>query len=129
MKKIVIKNQVELDALPNNFTEFTITYPPNEKGEVTLYKSVNPETGNDFQTGTIKYEGIVKCPDWNGDPKLQCGNGLHLSPSPNLALSYHKGKLLECKVHKNDFVVFTGDITKVRCKKVKVVGEYKKGNK
>ena len=96
-----------------------------EDGIVTLYKSVNPDTLCDFYTGKVKYQGTVICPDWDNDKKKQCGGGLHLSPLPHMALKYNEGKLLKCKVHRKDFVVYPHDITKVRCKKVTVIGEYK----
>jgi hypothetical protein len=105
--------------------DFLNIYGTDKNGNVTLYKSVNPKNNKDFYTGKIKYEGTVTCPDWNGDNTIQCGNGLHLSPIPHQALNYNNGKLLECKVNKKDFVVYPLDITKVRCKKVTVIGEYK----
>ena len=91
-----------------------------------LYKSVKPDTLCDFQTGKIKYEGVVTCPDWDKDPNRECGGGLHLSPTPGMALSYHTGKLLRCVVKPRDFVIYqAGDFTKVRCRKVTVIGEVK----
>jgi len=96
-----------------------------KNNKITLYKSVNPETNYDFYSGKIKYSGSVKPEKWNPDPNIQCGDGLHLSPLPQLALNYNQGKLLECEVDLDDFVVYPNDITKVRCKKVKVVGDYK----
>jgi len=95
----------------------------DSKGTVTLYKSVNKETGCDFQTGKIKYEGTVVCPDWNPDPNKECGGGLHLSPTPGAALYYHsQGKLLKCEVKLKDIVVYAPCVTKVRCREVKVLG-------
>lgn len=64
------------------------------------------------------------CPDWDEDPARQCGGGLHLSPSPSLALSYNTGKVLECEVDPDDVVIYGADITKVRCRKVTVIGEW-----
>ena len=90
---------------------------------IILYKSVNPDTLCDFYTGKIKYEGTVTCPDWDDNEQRECGGGLHLSPTPELALSYNKGKVLKCKVNIEDFVVYSQNISKVRCKKVKVLGE------
>jgi hypothetical protein len=87
-------------------------------GAITLYKSVNPETLCDFHTGKIKYSGVVTCPDWNSNDKIQCGYGLHLSPEPHMALHYNNGKILECSVKLEDFVVYAEDITKVRCREV-----------
>jgi len=89
---------------------------------IILYKSVKSDN-TDFYTGKIKYEGIVKCPDWNPDASLECGNGLHLSPTPEHALSYNKGKIIGCKVKISDFVVYPYNITKVRCKQVEVFSE------
>ena len=117
----VIKNKIATYTKK----DFINIYGADADGNVTLYKSVNPETGCDFYTGKIKYKGVVTCPDWNSDNTIECGEGLHLSPLPELALSYNQGKLLKCKVHKNDFVVYAENISKVRCKKVTVIGEYK----
>ncbi len=107
--------------------DFLDIYGQDKNGNVTLYKSVRHENNTDFYTGKIKYVGTVTCPDWDGDSSRQCGGGLHLSPLPELALGYNDGKLLRCKVNKKDFVVYAEDITKVRCKKVTVIGEYKEG--
>ena len=101
-----------------------IIYAENIDGKsIILYKSVNPETLCDFYTDKIKYEGVVICPDWNPGKNIQCGNGLHLSPTPEMALSYNQGKVLKCKVAIKDIVVHGTDITKVRCKKIEVIGE------
>ena len=98
----------------------------DKKGTVILYKSVNPENGCDYRTGKIKYEGIVKCPDFDPNPERECGGGLHLSPTPGTALSYHQGQLLKCRVKKKDIVVNKHNITKVRCREVEVLGPLKK---
>ena len=109
----------------HNIETFCDIYKDNliNKNNITLYKSVNTETLCDFRTGKIKYKGTVECPDWNPDSSIQCDNGLHLSPTPEMALSYNKGKLLKCSVAIKDIAVYGNDITKVRCKKVKVIGE------
>ena len=89
-----------------------------------LYKSVNPATLCDFHTGKIKYEGTVICPDWDKDVLRECGGGLHLSPTAAAALNYNQGKVLRCAVKPADFVIYqAGDFTKVRCRKVIVLGE------
>jgi hypothetical protein len=75
----------------------------------------------DYYTGKIKYEGKVICPDWNDDKNIECGNGLHLSPTPEMALSYNNGLVLECKVRIKDIAVYEKNITKVRCKEVIVI--------
>jgi hypothetical protein len=112
----------------HDIKSFCDCYKSQIKGKyITLYKSVNPKTKTDFYTGKIHYRGTVSCPDFDPHPDRQCGGGLHLSPTPQLALSYNQGLLLECKVALADIVIYPQDITKVRCKKVKVIGEYKKG--
>ena len=99
---------------------FLDIYPADDDGFVTLYK-VTDENGLDRRTGTIKYEGIVECPDWDHDKDRQCGGGLHLSPEPYLALQYNTGPVKKCRVHRDDFVVYGPDITKVRCRRVEVL--------
>jgi len=94
-----------------------------DDNHIMLYKSVNPDDNFDFYSGKIKYEGIVECPDWDDDMWIECGRGLHLSPTPELALYYNRGKVLKCKVNIKDFVVYPHNINKVRCKKVEVLGE------
>jgi len=89
-----------------------------------LYKVVK-ENGTDHHTGKIKYENEVICPDWNPNENIQCGNGLHLSPTKAQALSYHQGKVLRCAVKPKDFVIYQGDFSKVRCRRVMVLGEVK----
>lgn len=115
----VIKNKIA-EYTKKDFIDI---YGADKKGFLTLYKSVNPDTLCDFYTGRIKYEGTVEPEKWNPDKKVQCGDGLHLSPLPEMARRYNDGKILKCKVHKNDFVVYPHDITKVRCKQVTVIGE------
>jgi hypothetical protein len=103
---------------------FCEIYKPTD-GKITLFKSVNSDGNVDFHTGKIEYKKgtEVLCPDFDPTPQRQCGGGLHLSPTPKLALSYNKGKLLECLVNVEDIVIYGEDITKVRCRKVFVVRE------
>jgi len=88
---------------------------------IILYKSVRRDTLCDFQTNKIKYEGIVECPDWIDDDSIECGNGLHLSPTIGDALSYHNGKILKCRVFKSDINIYINNLTKVRCRKLEVL--------
>jgi hypothetical protein len=110
-----------------NIKSFCDIYSNNmeSKKEIILYKSVRPDNDKDFYTNSIKYDGVVECPDFDPDTERQCGGGLHLSPTPELALSYNQGKVLKCSVNVKDIVVYGLDITKVRCRKVTVLGEYK----
>ena len=95
----------------------------HEGSDLVLYKSVNPETDCDFRTGTIKYVigKEVLCPDWDGNTSIECGNGLHLSPTALETQRYNEGKILKCLVRPEDVAVFAGDITKVRCRAVRPV--------
>ncbi len=92
---------------------------------IELFKSVNPETKCDFYTGKIKYadKKTVVCPDFDPNPMRECGGGLHLSPTPELALSFNDGLVKKCRVNIKDIVVYKHNITKVRCKKVYVISK------
>ena len=93
---------------------------------VIMYKIVNPDTECDFRTGKIKYTGKVKCPDWNPDSNLECGNGLHVSPTLQDARQYNQGLELKVRVNLNDFVVFPDNLSKVRCKQLEVIEKLNK---
>jgi hypothetical protein len=116
---------IESPVAVNDLGSFLRIYKDNVQsdGRILLYKMVKKD-GTDHHSGTIKYEGTVTCPDWDPDPEVQCGGGLHLSPSASLAKFYHPtGKLLKCLVHPDDIVVYGPDITKVRCRKVEVIDD------
>lgn len=102
---------------------FLDLYPLDNDGYVTLYK-VTQKDGTDYYTGKIKYEGKVVCPVFDFNPNRQCGCGLHLSPLPELASMYNAGPIKKCRVHKDNFVVYPTDISKVRCSEVEVIEEY-----
>ena len=118
----VVKTPVEIEHTRQDFFN---RCESKDKDTVILYKSVNPETLCDFNTGKIKYKGTVKCPDWNPDNNIKCGGGLHLCATKGEALSYNQGKILKCEVKKKDIVVYTKNLSKVRCRKVKVLKEGK----
>ena len=104
---------------------FLDIYRENKHGnQIYLYKVVQ-ENYTDHFSGLVKYVigSIVEPEIWNPDENLQCGDGLHLSPTPDLALSYHQGRVLKCLVSPEDFVVYPHDITKVRCRRVLVIEE------
>ena len=114
------------EALEVDLKTFKEVYPENVvDGEIILYKSVSPTNLTDFKTGKIKYEigKTIDCPDFDPDKNRECGGGLHLSPTPELALNYNQGKLLKCRVKVKDMVIYSKCITKVRCRKVFVEGE------
>ena len=113
-----------------NLENFINIYNVPQKGtKLTLFKIVQNDY-TDFHTGQIKYKigATVTCPDWNPDQKIECGAGLHLSPSPHYCKRFNKpGKILKCEVDVKDIVVHPNPQYpyKVRCKKVKVVEEIK----
>jgi len=123
----VIKNKIATHTKQT----FKDVYSDNliDKDTIKLYKSVRPDNHKDFHSNTIEYKlGVVECPDWDPSADIECGNGLHLSPLPELALSYNNGLLLACTAKLKDIAVYPHNITKIRCKKVTVIGEYKKAN-
>jgi len=130
--KQVIAKKHHFAKIIKNFKKITPkmyceTLEKTKDGRYVLYKSVNPDTNCDFYTGKIKYEigKIVKPERWNPDPNIQCGDGLHLCPTPEMALRYNKGKILKCAVRPEDIIIYQNDLTKVRCREVEVIGEYK----
>ncbi len=124
----IIKKTKSVTVIKTKLAQYDIKEFVNiygsKNGSMILYKSVQPDN-TDFYSGKIKYEGVVECPDWNPDPAIQCGGGLHLSPTPELTQRYNQGKVLKCKVAIKDIVVYGSDITKVRCRKVRVLEEVK----
>jgi DNA-directed RNA polymerase subunit RPC12/RpoP len=121
IKKTKSVTVVKTKQAKYDIKEFAVIYG-SKNGFMILYKSVQPNN-TDFYTGKIKYEGTVECPDWNPDKNIQCGYGLHLSPTPELTQRYNVGKVLKCKVALKDIVVHPSDISKVRCRRVEVIEE------
>ena len=126
------KNKVNLygNATKNiykelNYNKSILNKCADESGMIVLYKSVNPENNTDFWTGTVKYEigKEIVCHDWDKNRNRQCGGGFHLCMTAAGTQVYNKGKILKCLVDKNDIVVFPGDCSKVRCRKVLPVCE------
>ena len=123
-----VPNLIRTKGAVHTIESFAEFYEDLVKGtKMTLYKSVNPETECDFYTGRIHYKDGATVRPEHFDPSndRECGDGLHLSPTPEMALSYNKGKVKVCKVAIKDIVVYSENITKVRCAKVKVIGDYK----
>ena len=124
---IIKRKLVEYDL--DSFVDiFNLT---NENDSVILYKTVCKETGCDFRTKTLKYEGIVKCPDFDSSKDRECGGGLHLCATPEGAIGFATGpyKLLKCRVKLKDIVVYGKSIEKVRCRQVEVLEEVGTGQK
>jgi len=116
----VIKRKLVL----HNIKSFVDIYDLKiEDDSVILYKSVNPDTLCDFQTGKVKYEGTVEALDFDPSKERECGGGLHLCATPELTQTFNVGKILKCKVKLKDIGVYGKNIMKVRCRKVEVLGE------
>ena len=94
-------------------------------GKTTLFKYVRDDF-KDHYSRTLSYEpgNVVHEPNWDPDPERQCGNGLHLSASLDDARCYNSsGRAIACEVALKDIVIYSPDITKVRCRTVKVINE------
>jgi hypothetical protein len=118
---------IKREAFCHNIESFQQTYGLilTENGEVTLYKIVQ-DNFKDHWTGRISYKpgNTVTCPDWDPNPQRKCGGGLHLSATPQDARRYNgTGRLLLCAVKLEDIIVHPEDITKVRCRSVRVLKE------
>jgi len=109
----------------NSFLAIKEIEPIN--GKVTLYKYVRDDF-KDHYSGTLSYEpgGIVTEPNWDPDPERQCGRGLHFSASLRDAQGYNSsGRAIACEVAMEDIVIWPHDISKVRCREVRVIEEVK----
>jgi len=126
----VIINKTQKAKL--NIRNFIGIYDVKErKNKLVLYKFVQ-ENFTDFYTGKITYKvgQIIKCPDWDADENLECGGGLHLSPSIKDCKKFNdskNGHALKCDVDIKDIIVHPNPLYpyKVRCRKVKVIEEIK----
>ncbi len=83
-----------------------------KKDVALLYKAVNADynspRGMSYAPGSIPV-----APDWDGG-KAECGGGLHFSPSPAMARSFHSGakRYMACPVALSDIAVHPdGDYT------------------
>jgi hypothetical protein len=116
----VIKRKLVEHDIQSFIDVFNLTV---ENNSVILYKTVHKETGCDFRTGKIKYEGIVICPDFDKSKDRECGGGLHLCATPFGAICFADGsyKVLKCRVKLKDIVVYGKSIEKVRCRQVEVL--------
>ncbi len=92
---------------------------------VIFYKSVKGVGGKyvDFFTGKVEYKigKWIKAPDWDDEFNGECGHGLHLSPTPIMALDFNVGGVvLKCKVRIADCKTVKSPQLpiKIRCKKV-----------
>jgi hypothetical protein len=71
---------------------------------VLLYKTVQDNFCSHY-TNSVKYliGQEVVAPDWKPDDKIECGNGLHLSPTIQQAMTFNQsGVYLACRVKLSD---------------------------
>ena len=90
-------------------------------GHVTLYKAICADGTGGGGRGTTYEVGVeVVAPDWDPDPSIECGRGLHLSPSPEQARRYNGSAVavLACRVALADIAVHEACLDKVRCRAV-----------
>jgi hypothetical protein len=75
---------------------------------VILYKSVKKD-GSSHKTSLVKYIIGKKtvAPDWDPKVDIECGKGLHLSPTIQQAISFaDSGNYLACRVNIKDIAPF-----------------------
>lgn len=84
-------NFFELPAIDNEF--------------VYLYKALDSDFCSNFNKFKYPPGTTVESPDW--DPEIECGMGLHFSPSPKDALQFNPDaeKYVACKVKLSEMVV------------------------
>lgn len=92
-------------------------------GRAVLYKAVGEDfiTGADYGTPVEWVIGQeVACKDWA--PTRECGHGLHLSPTPGIALAYKSDvtHFLECEVDLDVMVPLPG-VAAPKCKAPRVM--------
>ena len=124
-KRSITANIINTKEILNDIDTFLEIYQLEPKqGKVQLYK-ITRDNYKDYRTNMTEYKigETIVCPDWDDDKDRECGGGLHLSATIKDAEQYNKGKILLCEVSVKDIVVYPYDITKVRCKKVKVLRE------
>ena len=78
-----------------------------KRGIVTLYKALNADLAAPHNGFKYKVGSKPKAPDWDGG-RLECGGGLHFSPSPTFALQWYSKpdvRFVACPVRLKEIVV------------------------
>ena len=89
-------------------------------GVAVVYKSVSQEliAGQGLIPTTYTIGSTVEATDW--DPTPKCGGGLHFSPTPSQAFSYHQGdsepRFLACEVDVASLVPLDDKCKAPRCR-------------
>jgi len=100
----------------------------NKKNKKLIFYKITNDDSKDYYTGKIHYKNktTVECPDWDDNYNGQCGNGFHVSPTIEDAKKYNSpGKIKKVLVSPEDIKVYINDLSKVRVKKLYVVGDVK----
>jgi hypothetical protein len=129
----IVRTKKAKYTLENFINIYNVQKKSKESKKIILYKFVQHDY-TDFYTSKIKYEigKTVKAPDWDKNLNVECGGGLHLSPSVEICKNFNKsnnGHALRCEVLISDIVVHPTPQypNKIRCKKCFVVEEIIKG--
>jgi len=124
---VIINYTKSAESILNNFIKGYDVKTENNK--LVLYKFVR-KNYTDFFTGTIEYKigTIVKCPDWNSNADIECGGGLHVSPSIEFCKRFNNSKdghALKVLVDPKDIIVHPNPIYpyKIRCRQLEVLEE------
>jgi hypothetical protein len=78
---------------------------PIEGEYVTLYKALDKDFCSRWRNFCYLPGTTVEAPDW--DPNIECGGGLHFSPSPRMAKEFNPAatKFVACKVKLSEVLV------------------------
>jgi len=131
------KGNLQNSYIKNNWCEFKLKNCPQDdiegyiqfkkieiiEGKLKLYKIVH-ENEMDFHTGKIHYKKgeIITAPDWDENYNGECGNGIHLSSSPDEAKTYHNNGIVKSfLVDPKDIKIYPRNLTKIRAKTVEVL--------
>lgn len=119
------RNIVKTDCPDNDVDAYIQHWNLETDGnKVKMYKTVR-DNDTDFYSGTIHYKDgeTITCPDWDNNYYGECGKGIHLCPNLEEARKYNKGKGKSFWVDKEDIRVYPRDLSKVRVRKVEVIGD------
>ena len=129
----IVRTKKAKYTLENFINIYNVQKKSKGSKKIILYKFVQHDY-TDFYTSKIKYEigKTVNAPDWDKNLNVECGGGLHLSPSIEICKNFSKsnnGHALRCEVLISDIVVHPTPQypNKIRCKKCFVVEEIIKG--
>ena len=117
---------IDLTKLDETNTADWLAYnglKPNDDGSLILYKAVNDALESEYSRGQFAYSigSTVTPARW--DANSECGNGIHLCPTPFNALRHYRRatRFLACEVQADDMRCI--DWTKSKAPAAKVLYE------